>query len=60
MRDQRGETRQRAELQRPLVLPQERPQQGQSFWQDGRQVDLDKTDKNSEEKRGGGWEPFFF
>ena len=41
IRDQRGETGQRAELQSPLVLPQERPQHGQSLGQDGQQVDLD-------------------
>lgn len=44
MRDQGGQTRQRAELQSPLVLPQERSQHGQSFRQDGRQVDLEEAE----------------
>ncbi len=49
MRDQRSQTRQRAELQSPLVLPQERSQDGQSFRQDGRQVDLEEEERQKEE-----------
>lgn len=48
MRDQSVQTRQRAELQSPLVLPQEGSQHGESFRQDGRQVDLERMKKRKE------------
>lgn len=48
MRDQSVQTRQRAELQSPLVLPQEGSQHRQSFRQDGRQVDLERMKKRKE------------
>lgn len=55
VREQGGQTGQRADLQGPLVLPQEGSQLGQNLRQDGGQVDLE--DRETELRDGG--EVFF-